>query len=48
VKLQDISETKKKEYPKAKIDEIETNSKIKNQRLVEGHKRFQEGLTSKK
>ena len=28
----------KKEYLKAKIGELETNSKIKNQRLVEGHK----------
>jgi len=30
VKLVDISGKKKKEYLKAKIDEIETNSNIKN------------------
>ena len=30
MKLVDISGTKKKEYLKAKIDELETNSKIKN------------------
>jgi hypothetical protein len=27
----------KKEYLKAKIEELETNSKIKNIRLVQGH-----------
>jgi len=30
VKLVDISRTKKKEYRKVKIDELKTNSKIKN------------------
>jgi len=30
VKLADISGKEKKEYLKAKIDELETNSKIKN------------------
>jgi hypothetical protein len=32
VKLADISGKEKKEYLKAKIDELETNSKIKNVR----------------
>jgi len=32
VKLVEISGTKKKEHPKAKIDELETNSKIKDKR----------------
>jgi hypothetical protein len=39
VKLEDISGTKT-EYLKAKVDELETNSKIKNikyQRLLKGH-----------
>ena len=31
---------KKKEYLKAKIDVPETNSKIKNIRLVQGHQRL--------
>jgi len=33
----------KKEYLRAKIDELETNSKTKNIRLVEWHQRLQEG-----
>jgi len=34
---------KKKEYRKAKINELETNSKIKNIRLVQWCKRLREG-----
>jgi len=34
---------KKKEYQRAKINELETNSKIKSIRLVQWHKRLQEG-----
>jgi hypothetical protein len=38
VKTADISGTKKKKYLEAKIDEFETNRKIKKyQRLVWGH-----------
>jgi hypothetical protein len=33
----------KKEYLRAKFDELETNSKIKNIRLVQWHQRLQEG-----
>jgi len=36
VKLTDISGTKRKEYVKTKIDELETNSKIKNIRDLFG------------
>jgi hypothetical protein len=36
VKLVDILGTKR-EYLKAKTDELETNSKIQNTRLVKGH-----------
>jgi hypothetical protein len=35
VKLVDIPGKKKKEHMKAKMDELETNSKIKNIRLVQ-------------
>jgi len=35
---------KKMEYMKAKIDELEINSKIKNFRLVLGHHCLSEGL----
>jgi len=34
VKLVDISGTKKKEYLEDKIDELETNSKMENIKLV--------------
>ena len=44
MKLVDISGTKKEEYLKAKIDELETNSKIKNIRdLYRGINDFQKG-----
>jgi len=36
MKLADISEKKNKEYTKAKIDELETNSKITNNRDCTG------------
>jgi hypothetical protein len=36
---------KKKAYMKAKIEELETNSKLKkSEGLVSGHKRLQEGV----
>jgi len=44
VKLVDISGTKKKEYVKAKIDELETNRNIKNIRdLYRGVNDFKKG-----
>jgi len=44
VTLVDISGTKKKKYLKAKIDELKTNSKIKNIRhLYKDIKDFQKG-----
>ena len=44
MKLVDISGTKKKEYVKAKIDELETNRNIKNIRdLYRGVNDFKKG-----
>jgi hypothetical protein len=48
VKLADISGEKKKAYLKAKIEEIETNSKIKNiTDLFRGIKDFKKGYQPK-